>query len=84
MAGERITWMLSRPTSSTQAVKVRLQAAGRPPQQRVHPGHDWLFVLEGRVRLYLGDREVTIETGEAAEFATMTRTPSPPPASRPR
>lgn len=41
-------------------------------QQRVHPGHDWFFVLEGRVLLTLGDREITVETGEAAEFGTMT------------
>lgn len=71
-SGSRTTWTLSRPTSATQAVKVRLQPAKRPSEQRVHPGHDWLFVLEGRVRLYLGDREVMVETGEAAEFATMT------------
>lgn len=42
------------------------------PEQRVHPGHDWFVVLEGRVRLWLGDREIDVETGEAAEFATMT------------
>jgi quercetin dioxygenase-like cupin family protein len=41
-------------------------------QLRVHPGHDWFFVTEGRVRLYLGERQITVETGEAAEFSTMT------------
>ena len=48
--------------------------ADRPSrsEQRVHPGHDWFFVIEGRVRLLLGDREIVVETGEAAEFATMT------------
>jgi transcriptional regulator with XRE-family HTH domain len=68
----RTTWMLSRPTGSTIAMKMRLEPAPRPPTQRVHPGHDWFFVLEGRVRLWLGDRELTVEAGEAAEFATMT------------
>jgi quercetin dioxygenase-like cupin family protein len=38
----------------------------------VHPGHDWFFVLDGRVRLVLGEREIVVEAGEAAEFATMT------------
>ena len=66
------TWMLSRPTGSTIAMKMRIEPARRPPEQRVHPGRDWLFVLDGRVRLHLGDREITVETGEAAEFATMT------------
>ncbi len=70
--GARTTWMLSRPTGNTIAIKMRLEPTPRRPEQRVHPGHDWFFVLEGRVRLSLGEREVVIETGEAAEFATMT------------
>ena len=71
-SGKRTTWMLNRPTGTTIAVKMRLEPTRRAPEQRVHPGHDWFFVLEGRVRLSLGDREVTVETGEAAEFSTMT------------
>jgi transcriptional regulator with XRE-family HTH domain len=70
--GGRTTWMLSRPTGSTVAVKMRLEPTRQPVQQRVHPGHDWFFVLEGRVQLLLGDREVVVEAGEAAEFGTMT------------
>jgi quercetin dioxygenase-like cupin family protein/DNA-binding XRE family transcriptional regulator len=71
-SGGRTTWTLSRPTGSTLAVKMRLEATDRAPEQRVHPGHDWFFVLDGRVRLWLGERNVTVEAGEAAEFATMT------------
>jgi transcriptional regulator with XRE-family HTH domain len=65
-------WPLSRPTSATTAIKVRMEPSGRPATPQVHPGHDWLFVLSGRVRLTLGDREVVVEEGEAAEFSTMT------------
>lgn len=65
-------WPLSRPTSVTTAIKMRLEPGGRPPEPQVHPGHDWLFVLDGRVRLTLGEREVVVEVGEAAEFSTMT------------
>jgi transcriptional regulator with XRE-family HTH domain len=71
-SGTRTTWMLSRPTGSTIAVKMRLQPTRTKTEQRVHPGHDWFFVTEGRVRLSLGDRDIIVETGEAAEFATMT------------
>ncbi len=71
-SGKRTTWMLSRPTGSTIAVKMRLEPTRRAPQQRVHPGHDWFFVIEGRVRLALGEREIIVQTGEAGEFATMT------------
>jgi transcriptional regulator with XRE-family HTH domain len=68
----RTTWMLSRPTGNTIAIKMRLEPTDSMPVQRVHPGHDWFFVVEGSVRLQLGEREVIVETGEAAEFATMT------------
>jgi transcriptional regulator with XRE-family HTH domain len=71
-SGKRTTWMLSRPTGSTIAVKMRLEPTRAMPEQRVHPGHDWFFVLDGRVRLSLGEREIIVETGEAAEFGTMT------------
>jgi transcriptional regulator with XRE-family HTH domain len=71
-SGERTTWMLSRPTGSTIALKMRIEPAHRPEEQRVHPGHDWFFVIAGRVRLLLGEREITVQAGEAAEFATMT------------
>lgn len=71
-SGERATWMLSRPTGKTIAIKMRLEPTGSLPEQRVHPGHDWLYVIEGRVRLSLGERDITVETGEAAEFTTMT------------
>ena len=71
-SGERTTWPLSRPTGNTVAVKIRLDPTARTPRQRVHPGHDWFFVIEGRVRLLLGERELIVEAGEAAEFATMT------------
>ncbi len=71
-SGKRTSWLLSRPTGNTIAVKIRLEPTVRAPEQRVHPGHDWFFVITGRVRLLLGDREIVVEAGEAAEFATMT------------
>jgi transcriptional regulator with XRE-family HTH domain len=70
--GTRTTWMLSRPDGRTVAVKMRLEPSADQPSQRVHPGHDWFFVILGTVRLWLGDRAIDVETGEAAEFATMT------------
>jgi transcriptional regulator with XRE-family HTH domain len=47
---------------------------GHPPdapvEQRSHEGYDWIYVLSGRVRLALGDDEIVLEPGEAAEFDT--------------
>ncbi|HEY5303009.1 MAG TPA: XRE family transcriptional regulator [Acidimicrobiales bacterium] len=71
-SGGATTWLLSRPTGSTTAIKMQLRPHSRSLEQKVHPGHDWFFVMEGRVLLALGDREIIIETGQAAEFATMT------------
>ncbi|MFV0532484.1 MAG: helix-turn-helix domain-containing protein [Cumulibacter sp.] len=70
-SGARTTWMLSRPHGRTVAMKMRLEPSEAAPSQRVHPGHDWLLVLEGRVRLWLGERQIDVDEGEAAEFATM-------------
>ena len=66
------TWPLSRPTGSTASFKMRFEPTEHPPEPRVHPGHDWFFVLDGRVRLTLGERTIVIGAGEAAEFSTMT------------
>jgi transcriptional regulator with XRE-family HTH domain len=71
-SGERTTWMLSRPTAGTIAVKVRIEPTRKTEEQRVHPGRDWFFVITGRVRLSLGEREITVQAGESAEFSTMT------------
>jgi transcriptional regulator with XRE-family HTH domain len=71
-SGERTTWMLSRPTGSTIALKMRIEPTRNAEEQRVHPGHDWFFVVAGRVRLSLGEREIIVQAGEAAEFTTMT------------
>lgn len=68
----RTTWMLSKATGNTIAMKMRLEPTTRRPTQRVHAGHDWLTVIEGSIVLHLGERDLTIHTGEAAEFATMT------------
>ena len=42
------------------------------PELRSHEGHDWLYVLSGRLRLVLGDEDLVLEPGEAAEFSTWT------------
>ncbi len=69
--GVRTTWPLSRPDGRTVAMKMRLEPTEEPPRQRVHPGHDWFLVLEGSARLWLGERRIDVNAGEAAEFATM-------------
>lgn len=42
------------------------------PELRTHEGYDWVFVLNGRLRLLLGEHDLLLEPGEAAEFDTRT------------
>jgi transcriptional regulator with XRE-family HTH domain len=42
------------------------------PDLRVHDGYEWLYVLSGRLRLRLGDQDLVLTRGEAAEFDTRT------------
>ena len=42
------------------------------PDLRSHEGHEWLYVLRGAVRLVLGDEDLVLRPGEAAEFSTWT------------
>jgi transcriptional regulator with XRE-family HTH domain len=65
-------WPLSQPTSRTNVTKMRLEPAAQPREIKVHPGNDWFYVLSGRIRLRLGEREIVVNAGEAAEFSTMT------------
>lgn len=42
------------------------------PDVRTHEGHDWVYVLNGRLRLVLGEHDLILEPGEVAEFDTRT------------
>ncbi|MFF2389599.1 helix-turn-helix domain-containing protein [Agromyces sp. NPDC058104] len=65
---------LTRSNPDVHAFKMVLpgHAPDAPVEQRVHEGYDWIYVLSGRVRLVLGDDEIVLEPGEAAEFDTRT------------
>ena len=43
---------------------------GRDLEQKSHEGYEWLYVLSGRLRLLLGEHDVMLTAGEAAEFDT--------------
>ena len=40
------------------------------PEPRIHDGYEWLYVLAGKLRLILGERDLVLGRGEAAEFDT--------------
>ena len=70
----RTVWPLTRADANSDivAAKWRLEPSAAEPGQRVHPGHDWFFVLSGTIQLTLGDRTIMVNEGEAAQFSTMT------------
>ncbi|MEV5501061.1 XRE family transcriptional regulator [Nonomuraea fuscirosea] len=63
---------LSRRPGSTQAFKMIIPARPDPlePTPQTHEGFEWLYVLSGRLRLVLGERDLTMTAGEIAEFDT--------------
>lgn len=63
---------LSRRPGGTQAFKMIIPAQPEPlePTPQTHEGFEWLYVLNGRLRLVLGERDLTLPPGEAAEFDT--------------
>ena len=63
---------LTRQPSPMQAYTMLMPVSDAQPDLRVHEGWDWLYVLSGRLRLCLGDHDLVLGPGEAAEFDTRT------------
>jgi transcriptional regulator with XRE-family HTH domain len=63
---------LSRRAGGVQAFKMIIPAKLRDsdPDPRSHAGYEWLYVLSGRLRFVLGDQDLVLTAGEAAEFDT--------------
>ncbi len=65
---------LTRRPGGIQAYKFVLPAGAddAEPELRTHEGYDWAYVLNGTLRLVLGEHDLILEPGEAAEFDTRT------------
>jgi transcriptional regulator with XRE-family HTH domain len=61
---------LTRQPGGIQAWKIVIPGTQSTPKPRVHEGYEWLYVLSGRMRLILGDRDLVLSVGEVAEFDT--------------
>jgi transcriptional regulator with XRE-family HTH domain len=71
--GETVVPLTARP-GAPQAFKILIPYRGAEPDLRVHEGYEWLYVLDGRLRLVLDGapegHDVVLGPGEAAEFDT--------------
>jgi len=65
---------LTRRPGGIQAYKFVLMAGSddAEPDLRTHEGYDWVYVLNGTLRLVLGEHDLILGPGEAAEFDTRT------------
>jgi transcriptional regulator with XRE-family HTH domain len=62
---------LSRNPGGPQAFKHLIPGGSRQePDPKTHEGYEWLYVLSGRLRLILGEHDLVLPPGEAAEFDT--------------
>jgi transcriptional regulator with XRE-family HTH domain len=66
-AGATIVPLTQHP-GGLQAFKMILTR--RDPDPRTHEGYEWLYVLNGKLRLVLADHDIVLKAGEAAEFDT--------------
>jgi transcriptional regulator with XRE-family HTH domain len=74
---------LTRRPGGLQAYKM-VMPPEQPSDLRTHEGYEWLYVLSGRVRLLLGERDLLLGPGEVVEFDTRVPhwvgNPGPHPA----
>lgn len=66
----RVVVPLTRESRRVHAWKVIIPPEKGEPELRPHEGQEWLYVLAGRMRLLLGDKDITVEAGEVAEVDT--------------
>lgn len=62
---------LTRQPDGVQAWKIVIPVNKVHPEARAHDGHEWIYVLSGRVRLVLGREDWVLGPGEVAEFDTQ-------------
>ncbi len=69
---DRTFMPLTRRAGGVQAYKVIIPGSPRAiePERKSHDGYEWLYVLNGRLRLVLGDQDLVLTPGEVAEFDT--------------
>jgi transcriptional regulator with XRE-family HTH domain len=65
---------LTRRAGGIQAYKLVLPAGSgrKDPEPKSHDGYEWLYVLNGRLRVVLAEHDLVLAPGEAAEFDTRT------------
>jgi transcriptional regulator with XRE-family HTH domain len=66
----RIVIPLTRQPDGMQAWKIIIPTSKTAPELRAHDGHEWIYVLSGRMRFILGEQDLVLGPGEVAAFDT--------------
>jgi transcriptional regulator with XRE-family HTH domain len=61
---------LTRRAGGIQAYKLVVAGGRKEPELKTHEGYEWVYVLDGRLRVVLGEHDLVLAPGEAAEFDT--------------
>ena len=61
---------LTRQPDAMQAWKIIIPTSKVKPEPRAHDGHEWIYVLSGRMRFILGDQDWVLAPGDVATFDT--------------
>ncbi|MDQ7903948.1 XRE family transcriptional regulator [Phytohabitans sp. ZYX-F-186] len=61
---------LTRRAGGVQAYKLIFGSGRSTPDLKTHDGYEWMYVLNGRLRVVLAGQELVLGPGEAAEFDT--------------
>ena len=67
---------LTRRPGGVQAYKLIIPDRRAAPDPQTHEGYEWLYVLDGQLRLVLGDQDLVLHPGEAADSTPGCRTGS--------
>lgn len=73
-AAEAEGWAYSRAGGSgraMQALRVQVPFGVQSDLVRVHPGEEWLYVLEGELRLTVGESHYVLAAGDSAHFDSL-------------
>ena len=71
-AGGWTYFQAGSPGRAVQALRVHVPYGSQGDIVRVHPGEEWLYVLDGRLELRLGDTSYRLEPGDSAHFDSLT------------
>lgn len=72
LRGGRTLYPLTRRPGGVQAYKMVVPPGEQDVEQQSHEGYEWMYVLDGALRLRLGELDLVLRPGEVAEFDTHT------------